>query len=291
MVVDENFESFVSNWTRFKDQLVIFLEAGASVGAKNKRGVNLPNAYDLRNGMWKEFKADEPITFDPASLKLMSLEHASAIIEAKTGRTILSEYLTEIFTCDLPLWPHVALPHLNPRSMFTTNYDELIELGYKNSSYLPDVICSDRSPVSGRTILYKPHGSLSHSNQAVGRGGLVITQFDYLKMISEYRTMLRKAMTGFDTACVLIVGYSFGDMDIGAELYSLRKQNSGIPWYTIFPRDDPQVRKMYSKHFEIEQINGTFESFLSELDSRVDFVPLKFKHKYKDALRAEGMIQ
>jgi len=153
------------------------------------------------------------------------------------------------------------------------------------------MICGDRTPVQGRTVLYKPHGSLSHANQPIGKGGLVITQFDYLEMIADYRSMLRKAMTGFDTACVLLVGYSFGDMDIGAELYALRKQNSGIPWYAIFPRDDAQVRRMYSKRFSIEQINRTFETFLAELDSHVDLIPARFKFAKKGELRASGIIQ
>ena len=65
---------------------------------------------------------------------------------------------------------------------------------------------------------------------ARGVSGLVITQFDYFEMIADYRSMLRSAMTGFDNSCVLVVGYSFGDMEIGAQLYSMRKQNSGIPW-------------------------------------------------------------
>jgi len=61
-------------------------------------------------------------------------------------------------------------------------------------------------------------------------------------MISDYREMLRQAMLGFDGRCVLIVGYSFGDMDIGTELYRLRKQKD-VPWYAIFPRNDPKCGK------------------------------------------------
>jgi hypothetical protein len=110
-------------------------------------------------------------------------------------------------------------------------------------------------------------------------------------MIADYRNMLRNAMTGFNSACVLILGYSFNDMDIGAELYTLRKQNSGIPWYAIFPRDDPQVRSMYSKRFNIEQINMTFEQFLSTLDERVNFIPPQYKHDQKKHLISMGAIQ
>jgi hypothetical protein len=62
---------------------------------------------------------------------------------------------------------------------------------YKHQPNQLDVICRDRTPVPGQSVLYKPHGSLSHANQPVGKGGLVITQFDYLEMISDYREMLQ----------------------------------------------------------------------------------------------------
>lgn len=289
-VQDDNFDEFVSNWPKFKDRLVVFLGAGASIGANNRDGRPLLNAYELRNELWAELKADNKAAFDPAELRLMSLEHAAAIIEAKVGRTVLSEQLLSLFRCDLPLWQHVALPHLHPRSLFTTNYDELVELGYKHQPNQLDVICRDRTPVPGQSVLYKPHGSLSHANQPVGKGGLVITQFDYLEMISDYREMLRRSMTDFGGTCVLVIGYSFGDMDIGAELYRLRK-NHGIPWYAIFPRNDVSVRKMYSKRFEIEQINLTFEQFLSELDKRVDFLPPDRKLDQKAEMRNRNIIQ
>lgn len=292
MPADDSFEDFVANWPLFKDRLVLFLGAGASLGARNTSGAPLFSAYDLRNALWRSFKAPDPTTFDPAELKLMTLEHAAAIVEARTGRTVLSEYLTSVFSCDRPLWHHLILPHLKPLSIFTTNYDEMIELGYKSYPGQVDIICNDRTPAPGRMVIYKPHGSLSHANQKIGEGGLVITQFDYLQMIADYRNMLRKAMTGFGASCVLIIGYSFGDMDIGAELYALRKENSGIPWYAIFPRDDPQVRRMYSRHFNIEQINRTLEAFLAELDDRVGFIPrddLKFEKK--DDLRSRGIVQ
>jgi hypothetical protein len=291
---DSNFEDFIDNWQKlFRGRLVVFLGAGASIGARNKSDQSLLNAYELRNSLWEAFKwSDTGRPFDPAELRLMSLEHAAAIIEAKTGRTALADYLVERFFCTRPLWQHLVLPYLEPVSLFTTNYDELVEHGYKSyAGKILDIICEDRAPMPGWTPLYKPHGSLSHANQPIGKGGLVITQFDYLEMIVQYRSMLRRAMKDFDTACVLLVGYSFGDMDIGAELYSIRKQNDGIPWYAVFPRDDPQVRKMYSNRFRIEHINRTFESFLAEFDDRVGFIPEDLKHSRIGDLRSRGQIQ
>lgn len=288
---DENFEAFVRNWEIFQERLVIFLGAGASIGARNSLGKPLPNAFDLRNELWKRYKTPKGQPFDPSELKLMSLEHAASIVEVLVGRDELTRYLLENFACDRPLWQHLVLPHLNPKAIFTTNYDELVELGYKSHAVVPDVVC-DSSPVgAGRTAIYKPHGSLGHATQPVGKGALVITQFDYFEMISDYRAMLEKAMTGFGESCVLIAGYSFGDMDIGAELFKLRRQSKGTPWYAIFPRDDPQVKRMYSNRLGVEQINMTLEQFLRELDRRVNFIPGKHKFSKMRTLTTGGLVQ
>lgn len=261
------------------------------MGALNRDGQKLPGAYELRNALWEEFKHDGPAPFDPADLKLMSLEHASAIIETKVGRAEVSKFLQRAFDCDKPLWNHVALPYLEPKAVFTTNYDELVEKGYKSHAAVTDVICDDRKPVAPHVPIYKPHGSLSHASEKVGAGGLVITQFDYFEMIAVYRRMLEKTIKTFGGTCVLVIGYSFGDMDIGSELFRLRQQTADTPWYTVFPRNDPLVRKMYSKRLGIEQINKTVEEFLADLDGRVNFLPDKFKHGQKAKMQSEGVIQ
>jgi hypothetical protein len=186
----------------------------------------------------------------------------------------------------------MALPFLNPKSVFTTNYDELVELGFGRNGKVLDTIYNNRNPRPGNdAVLYKPHGNLAQANQQIGHGGLVITQFDYLEMISEYRLMLQNSMSAFNAKCVIIIGYSFGDMDIGAELYRVRKLDQGIPWYAVFPRNDPDVRDMYFSRLNIRQINRTFEDFMAELDSRVDYLPHDKKHARVADLAASGAIQ
>jgi hypothetical protein len=110
-------------------------------------------------------------------------------------------------------------------------------------------------------------------------------------MISQYRKMLNKSMSGFDESCVIVAGYSFGDMDIGSELYEIRRKSSGTNWYAIFPRNDPQVRQMYSDRLKIRQIAMTLEGFLKELDARKNFIDPKHKFGRKTHLRKSNIIQ
>jgi hypothetical protein len=75
--------------------------------------------------------------------------------------------------------------------------------------------------------------------------------------------MIERFLSDFNQSCVLFVGYAFMDMDIGAELFRLRKDRR-IPWYAVFPRDDADVRRMYEQRFGILQINRkSVEFFVS----------------------------
>lgn len=290
--MDSNLREFIDNWHLFRNRVVFLLGAGASYGALSSKGKRLPSGYELRNRIWQDLKQRPGQELNAEELKLMPLEHAAAIVESKTGRPELVRYLTDEFTCDLPMWQHLILPAFRPQAILTTNYDELVELGYRAAKGpLLDVICDDRKPTLNHLPLFKPHGSLSHSSQPIGQGGLVITQFDYFEFIDRYRGMLSQAMTGFGAACVVAVGYSFSDMDIGAELFRLRHSTPGTPWYAVFPRADEHVRKMYTRKLQIEQIDATFEDFLVQLDDAVDFIPAPHKFTRKPSLQAAGVIQ
>jgi hypothetical protein len=56
----------------------------------------------LRNGLWRKFKIRHGAKFDPAELKLMSLEHAAAIVEAAVVRG-KRRPLVEFFNEDPPI--------------------------------------------------------------------------------------------------------------------------------------------------------------------------------------------
>ena len=98
--------------------------------------------------------------------------------------------------------------------------------------------------------------------------------------------MLREFVQDFDQRCVLFFGYSFLDMDIGSELYQLRRLDRGVHWYAVFPRDT-----MYRDKFSILQINRTFYDFMCDLDEAINFIPPEWKASKIPELRDKGLIQ
>lgn len=276
-VADDNLENFLQNWEHYKDRLMIFLGAGASIGAKDQLGRPLPTAIVLRNELWCKFMLSADERIDPSELGLLSLEHAAALIESKVGRGPLVEYIGQRFTIDAPLWPHSVLPFFKPRALYTTNYDELIEEGWRlgPDPRRPWQIYDERQikAKQGPIPVYKPHGTAELVRGRVGEGGVVITQFDYFEMLESKRKMLRSFLEEMQGNCIIFIGYSFQDMDVASILHSMRQENSERHWYAVFPRSDPNVRKMYEREYGIRQINRTFVDFVAEVGQRLKIVP------------------
>ncbi len=282
---DPNFENLVSNWSRYSDRLILFLGAGASVGAQSAGGAWFPTAVQLRDSIWREFMlpvADKD-SFDYRNLGLMTLEHAAALAEARADRASVIDFTARLFRARFPLWHHCTLPFLHPRAVLTTNYDDLIEMGWAavRGSYsgLPihAVYNSNTVLQSDWIPLYKPHGSAPRAGSAIGDGGLVVTQFDYFEILNDREYLLDNFFTKFNESCVIFVGYNFQDMDIASSLFNLRLKHSGPRWYAVFPREDSDVRNMYQERYGIRVISRTFHDFIVELDAAVDFLPHEWK--------------
>jgi hypothetical protein len=162
---DPNLANLVLNWPSYRDHITVFLGAGTSVGARNKLGTPLPTAYYLRNLLWQKFMAPKPDEFIPDRLALVSLEHASALIERSVGRAILLQELSQQFDVAEPLWQHAVLPFRRPRRIFTSNYDTLIEQGWaihfsaEGLGTLRTYYRDENPDASPHIPLYKPHGT------------------------------------------------------------------------------------------------------------------------------------
>nr|VFJ54477.1 MAG: SIR2-like domain-containing protein [Candidatus Kentron sp. FM]VFJ55383.1 MAG: SIR2-like domain-containing protein [Candidatus Kentron sp. FM]VFK10419.1 MAG: SIR2-like domain-containing protein [Candidatus Kentron sp. FM] len=296
---DENLVEFAENLKRgfYKNRLVIFLGAGASIGSLggNSGEMPLPTAMALRNELWERFMLPMGTTdFDFTQLGAMSLDQASAFAEVKAGRHAVAEFIAYRFRTAQPLWQHAVLPFLNPRALFTTNYDRLIEQGWRASQTKEEIVpifAGKQQVVPNYIPLFKPHGSADRALDAVGYGGPVITTIDYFEMLSDKKMLLDQWLATVRGACVLFIGYSMSDMDIGAHLYSARQKNDSIHWYAAFPRADTTVRKYWEGKLRIRPIDRGFAEFMKDLDEWVDFIPKEWKWEQIEQWRQQGAIQ
>ena len=162
---DENLHELAGNLQAgYRDTLVVLLGAGASVGA-TASGEKLPTAVGLRDELWRRFMLPAGADFDFANLGAMTLDQAAAFAETKVGRAPVTEFMASRFRTDRTLWQHAVLRYLNPQSLFTTNYDLLVEqawhLQMPNNGVPPlvAIFSAQQRVVPNFIPLYKPHGS------------------------------------------------------------------------------------------------------------------------------------
>lgn len=273
----ENLENFIVQFDKIRKNLVVFLGAGASIGASNVHGHPLPSALFLRNHLWSRFmlKPEQQASFDFGQLGIMSLEHASALVEANASRGAVIDEAKDLFKVNQSLWQHACLPFLNPKAVFTTNYDTLIEQGWHTfqTEQRYKVLYEIKRLDGSFTPLYKPHGSIEDAHEPVQKGGLVLTQFDYYDVLNERKQMLEQLFEDLEERYVLFIGYSFQDFDISSIIYDYAQRRNRRNWYAVFPRNDQKVQDMYLKYFNIRVIPLSFFEFMIHLDQQTRFLP------------------
>ena len=294
---DENLHELAENLrTGYGDALVVLLGAGASVGA-TASGEKQPTAVDLRDELWRRFMLPAGADFDFANLGAMTLDQAAAFAETKVGRVPVKEFMAARFRTERTLWQHAVLRYLRPKSLFTTNYDLLVEQAWNlqmpNNGVPPlvAIFSAEQRVVPNFIPLYKPHGSADRALDPVGSGGPVITTIDYFDMIADKQAMLNGWLSQASNACVLMIGYSMTDMDVAARLYDIKKNNGGLHWYSVFPRTDNTVRKYWAERLRIRAIDRRFAEFMVDLDDLMNFIPPEWKYDQIGERQKQQLIQ
>ena len=142
-------------------------------------------------------------------------------VNERTGRGRLNQLLIEEFNRDAALTPnHRLLATLGLRSIWTTNYDELIEQAFREVRKRPDVKTTTANlaqSLPGRdVIVYKMHGDCSQPQEAV------LTKEDY-EIYDDKRGAFSTVLKGeLIEKSFLFVGFSFTDPNIDWILSRIR---------------------------------------------------------------------
>jgi hypothetical protein len=146
------------------------------------------------------------------------LSDIAALAEKKVGRRDVIRALREQFQNLKPAGGLLNLPHYNWRSIFTTNYDTLIEQCYQRRD-LPLTAYSSNFdftiPETPTALkLFKLHGSIEKDVVDGHRSRLILTATDY-DLTSEYRDQLFDRLKGdLAGSLLIIIGHSLADPDL-----------------------------------------------------------------------------
>lgn len=104
---------------------------------------------------------------------------------------------------------HEEILSLNPSSIITTNFDDLIEKACKNKAEKYITVASDDeiSSIQGQHFILKIHGDFEHKN-------IVFTEDSYLDYERDFPLISRMLTSILATNIVVFIGYSLTDFNI-----------------------------------------------------------------------------
>ena len=200
---------------------VLFLGAGINFGTQTASGEKFPLAADLAKQISATILQDADANLD--------LPDAADMARRKYGETQLNQFMHSEFNKFSPSTAHLAAVQLPWNSIYTTNYDLLIEsastLHGQNSALHLKPIFSANTDIS--TLVdddipyYKIHGSIDFANTFEGR--LIITREDYRTYESNRQTLFARLKQDLLSKTFLFVGYGFKDDNLRTLIDEVRE--------------------------------------------------------------------
>lgn len=194
------------------------------------------------------------------------------------NKSELEEFIINRFAALKPINAHFTMAKYNWVTIFTTNYDDLIEIAYRESKkklkpLYP--IYSSNSPVNvfdtEQIHLYKIMGTIRASEGESGQ--MVLTHSDDRRALINRTKHLQTLYDVIKDGTILFIGYSFKDrivFDIIDDLVA-EKTIDNLRWnYAIFdklPKMDEKTKHQFSRR-RIIPIECNFVSFFDYLRSK-----------------------
>ena len=239
---------------------VLFIGAGMGHYMVDANGEHIPDGMGLAKRLAETFKV--PITdgnYDLAKI--------SQYIEGKKGR---KELIAFIKTCLSEAYPDenmMWIPSLQWKAIFTTNYDNVIQLAY-DKCVTPTQKYVTISRSTGirdfnsliEVPIFHLHGSLFEEHSP----DIIITQHDFIKYKQQRKMMFEYLKQQMGMSCVLYIGYSHNDPNWNMLITELEEEffPDIIPTaYKIDPLT-PELDLELLRAKNIVTITQTFDEFV-----------------------------
>lgn len=237
-----------------REGINIFTGAGFSLLAKDKQGRPLPIGDDLRNELLEEF---------PTAPKTLQLPQLCTFL-SRSRKDDLDRYIKARFDVGDFSGKYRYLEFINPRFIFTTNVDNLLESvfrgnpnKYLNNTRLNGVSIKDKSAID---YIYL-HGSISDDESPLIFGDLDIAsafsndpaRWNYFKSLMNRHPTLFWGYALRDAGTLQVFSDAIDDNN---------KKNS---WIIVHPEYTSDDEIQYYKSLDLKIISSDTEQFLEYL--------------------------
>ena len=210
-----------------------------------------------------------------------TLAEQTGIIEQKTkDRRRLIEALQSKFRALKPAGAILNLPLYDWKSIFTTNYDEIVEEAYKRRQRRLKVYSTNFDFGLGvdplETDYFKLHGTISKDVSLGDHSRIIITQSDYDETEAYRDQLWDRLKADIGQAHLIVIGHSLADDDIRTVVnrtLSL-KAKSGLHsriTLLLYTRDEGRAALFEARGVEV--VFGGLDDFFAGLVGRLDPKP------------------
>ncbi|NIY75868.1 hypothetical protein HED22_09450 [Thalassospira sp. HF15] len=205
----------------------------------------------------------------------LPLSDIATIAEAKSNRRQLIDTVSQLLSPIEPMRGMLNLPDYEWASIFTTNYDEIIEKSYKKRKKALRTISSNydfsnQSSLDDQ-VLFKIHGTISKDESTGHKQRMVLTAADF-DQTTEYRELLYSKLTDqLLNNDAIVIGNSLQDPDLKEiidEIIKIKKSKGapGTIYVFSFNKDENQALVYESRGLQV--CFGGIDEFFSALHSQ-----------------------
>jgi len=251
------------------EQTILFFGAGSSIPS------GAPSVEKIISKLKEKYGIDGDYT----------LTELTGLIEITHDRKSLITFLRSLFVGINPTRGIVNLPLYKWKSIFTTNYDTLIEESYKAADIKLKVVTSNFD-FSGSTTnydtikLFKVHGTIEKDICDGDTSRIIISDQDY-DSTDDYRQQLwRRLEADIGESHLIIIGYSLSDPHIKNIIDRAISSNVGATKISlVLYSHDENRAKLYERR-GIKVYFGGIDEFFFSLARQCEPVSCEKNHDY-----------
>ena len=239
------------------EKTVLLLGAGASVPS------GAPTGSVLARGLARE------LTPVPDGDDLTEI---ASIYENRMGRRPLVTSVRRRLSPLTPTGSLLALPRFGWRAIFTTNFDRLVELSYKESEIDLEVIRSNfdfsRTTPESVTKLFKIHGCISQDIVDGHHGRMLLTERDHDALTKYRETLFSSLLFNMMTCDTLIIGQSLRDShlrELAKKVSDIKEESTTLGQVFLLSYEDDPDRAELLEQRGLQVASGSLDGLFHAL--------------------------
>ncbi len=243
---------------------MLFLGAGASLGAVDEKGEAIPLAQGLTNKIATKFLGAGYEDADFKTVYDFAASHRS-VLE-------IQEFLYSELTRYQPASFHLHLPTFVWAGLATTNYDLIVERAYENvANRLQTLVpsCRDGDGAmdnlgDARLLYVKLHGCITHYQEV--HPPLIASTEQIINHRDGRADQFAQFLEWAKTRTIVFAGYGIGDANLRALFEEVRREGDNRPRHYIVRPGISTIEERYWSERRVQTVSLSFENFLVELD-------------------------